>query len=239
MAARILFLPGLDGLANSMENVQEHLRERELVPFSYPTGRDLDWDSLTSLVAARLKALETGLLAGESFGGAVALKTAILHKQSVQGLCLLGTFSEEPEAFAAALGRTATRILPRGVMKPVARILANWKLAGGLKGEKRERFLSRFENLDHAELARRLKLLKGFSVSDRLIGIHAKTDVLYGTEDPIAANRRQLELWRRIPDAGLNALDGYGHVICAEVPFGVARRMDGWARRAEGAHAEA
>ena len=132
------------------------------------------------------------------------------------------------------LGGRRTRILPRGIVKPVARALAAWKLAGGLKGEQRERFLARFEDIDHSELARRLKLLKSFDVSDRLVGIHCLTDVVFGSEDSIAANHRQQELWRRMPDARLHQLDGYGHVLCAEVPVGVARRLTTWLERAHG-----
>lgn len=214
-----------------MENVGEHVRGVDLVPFSYPTGRELDWDSLAALVEAKLKSTRTGLVIGESFGGAVALKTAILRKPCVRAMCLLGAFTTEPEAFAAAVGRTATRILPRGVMKPVARLLASWKLAGGLSGQAREKFLARFENLDHHELARRLKLLKGFDVSDRLVGIKAPTDVVFGSGDAIAARRGQREVWKRMPDMRLHQLDGYGHVICVEVPVGVAARIRGWLER--------
>lgn len=234
---KVLYLPGLDGEASWVNKTQQHLPSIELVPFIYPTGRDLEWEGLTALVVSRMGVLGTGLLAGESFGGAVALKTTILHKATVKALCLISTFSHEAEPFASALGRAATRILPKGVLNPVARILAGWKLAGTLQGEEREKFLHKFEHMDHRELARRLKLLKGYDVSDRLVGITCPVEVMYGTRDAISSMRRQLELWQRMPNAQIHGMEGYGHMITQEVPNEVAKRLQGWVARVEAAGA--
>ncbi len=237
MPAPILYLPGLDGEARWVDSTQQHLPGVELVPFSYPTGRDLKWQELTDVVVARMQSLQTGLLIGESFGGAVAQKTVILHPEAVHGLCLISTFSHEPEPFASAIGRSASRLLPRVVLNPVARLLAGWKLAGTLKGEEREKFLAYFEKLDHAELARRLGLLAGFDVSDRLVGIRCPVEVIYGSRDSISASPAQLRMWQRSPDARLQQLDGYGHMITQEVPIGVALRIQAWLKRVEGVRA--
>lgn len=233
MPTPILYLPGLDGEARWVESTQQHLPGVELVPFSYPTGRDLKWDELTDVVVARMQSLQTGLLIGESFGGAVAQKTAILRPQAVRALCLISTFSHEPEPLASAIGRSASRLLPKVVLNPVARLLASWKLAGTLKGEEREKFLAYFAKLDHAELARRLGLLAGFDVSDRLVGIRCPVEIIYGSRDSISAAPAQVELWRRLPDVRVHQLDGYGHMITQEVPIGVARRIQAWLKRVE------
>jgi pimeloyl-ACP methyl ester carboxylesterase len=236
---KVLYLPGLDGEASWIDKIQEQIHGIELVPFIYPTGRDLEWDGLTALVVSRMRALQTGLLAGESFGGAVALKTVILHNAEVKGLCLVSTFSHEAEPFAAALGRAATKLLPRAVLDPVARVLAGWKLAGTLKGEEREKFLRKFERMDHKELARRLKLLKGFDVSDRLGGITCPVEVMYGKADAISSMKHQLELWKRMPNAQVHGFEGYGHMITQEIPLEVARRIEAWTQRVEAARGAA
>lgn len=235
MPAPILYLPGLDGEARWVDSTQQHLPGVELVPFSYPSGRKLRWDEVTDVVVARLKALGTGLLIGESFGGAVALKTAILQPTEVRGLCLISTFSHEPEPIASAIGRGASRLLPKAVLNPVARMLASWKLAGTLKGEEREKFLDYFEQLDHAELARRLGLLAGFDVSDRLVGIHCPVDVIYGGRDSISAAPAQLRMWQRLPNVRTHELEGFGHMITQEAPTEVAGRIKGWLQRVEDA----
>ena len=236
MFSHALYLPGLDGEARWVNSTQEHLPDLELVPLAYPLGRDLKWDELADVVVARLRALGTGLLIGESFGGAVAQKTTMLRPAAVKGLCLISAFSHEPEPIASALGRAASRVLPKAVVSPVARLLAGWKLAGTLKGKERERFLKYFENLDHTELARRLKLLSNFDVSDRLVGIKCPVEVMYGSRDAFCAAPEQLEYWRRIGDVRMHQFDGYGHMITQEVPIGVARRIREWAQRVGEAH---
>ena len=222
-------MAGLDGEAHSMDRLNGLLKHARLHQFEYPTGHALNWTEMTELAAAKLKALDTGLLVGESFGGAVALKTAILQPLSVKSLCLLGSFSAEPEPLAAGIGRTASRLLPKVALNPISRWLADWKLAGNLRGEERKKFLEFFGTLDHAELGRRLGLLKGFDVSDRLVGVHCHVEILYGSQDRIAANDTQLKLWQRLERKRLHSLDGAGHVIAREVPIGVARRIDDWA----------
>ena len=216
-----------------MHKVQPHLQRVELVPFVYPTGRKLKWDEMADMVASKLKALGTGLMAGESFGGAVAQQTALLRKDAVSSICLLGSFNHEAEPVAATIGRTASRLLPKVILNPVARLLADWKLAGNLQGEDRRKFLEFFGSLDHDELARRLELMKGFDLSDRLVGIRCHVEILYGSDDRIAADPRQLAYWERLPDKTIHCLDGAGHVLCAEVPIGVAHRIDDWAARLE------
>lgn len=229
---RVLFLPGLDGEPRSMHKLQHHLRTVELVPVAYPTGRTLTWNELADLVTAKLRTEGSVLLAGESFGGALAQQTALMHREAVRSICLIGSFNHEAEPVAASVGRAASRLLPKVVLNPVARMLANWKLAGGLQGSEREKFLEYFESLDHQELARRLELLKGFDVSDRLVGMRCHVEILYGSNDRIAADPRQLAMWQRLPDKTIHCLDGAGHVLCAEVPIGVARRIEAWAEAA-------
>jgi len=44
-------------------------------------------------------------------------------------------------------------------------------------------------------------------------------------------------MWQRSPDARLQQLDGYGHMITQEVPIGVALRIQAWLKRVEGVRA--
>lgn len=216
-----------------MHKVQPRLKRAELVAFGYPTGRTLKWDEMADLVAGKLAALGTGLIAGESFGGAVAQQTALLRKDAVTSVCLLGSFNHEAEPIASSIGRAASRLLPKVVLHPVARLLADWKLAGNLRGEERRKFLEFFDSLDHEELAQRLELLKNFDISDRLVGMNCHVEILYGSDDKIASDPRQLAMYERLPDKMFHCFDGAGHVLCSEVPIGVARCIDEWAKRAE------
>ncbi len=229
MTGSILYLPGLDGEGFCADKLSEHMSEFELQVFSYPVGVPLKWETLTRQVAKRL--LGTRLLIGESFGGAVAQQTVLRHTNALKSVFLLSTFSTEPEPFASAVGRTATRVLPKSMLRPVSKWLASWKLAGTLEGEDRRKFLERFEKLDHAELAARLKLLKGHDTRALLKELTLPVEVLYGTHDTMCADPQQLQTWQQMQDCRLHAIEGFGHLVSAEAAPEVARIIEAWARR--------
>lgn len=228
MPSDVLYLPGLDGEAFCAEKLAQHTKAR-LHVFRYPVGRDLAWPELCALVTARMQALGTGLLAGESFGGAVAQETALRHPRLVRSLLLLSTFNTEPEKFAASLGRAAVRVLPKGMTRVAARVLGSWKLAGTLRGEERTRFLDRLAALDHTEFARRLALLKGFDTRSRLPELKMPVHVVYGSRDPICAGAETLQAWQRI-GAVIHAINGFGHLVVAEAAPEVGSIVDAWAK---------
>ena len=235
MQRTALFLPGLDGEPFTAGKVSEHLHDVRLVVFAYPGGRVLDRDSLCGLIGSRLEREGARLLIGESFGGAVAQEFALRNPGDLNGLMLLSTFSREVESFAATLGRLAARWLPRGLLSAAARALADWKLAGTLRGEERRRFLDRFAALDMADLASRLELLRGFDSRARLAQLDLPVDVVYGSRDPLAASPDQLQAWKALPDCRVHPIKGFGHMVSAEASPQVAALIEKWARRACGA----
>lgn len=231
MTQPVLFLPGLDGEPFTAGKLSEHTRVARLHVFAYPEGGALDFESLTRLVVARMAGLGTRLLAGESFGGALAQETALRHTAALDRLLLLSTFNHEVEIAASKVGRGASRVLPNALMRPVARLLAGWKLAGTLQGEDRRRFVDRFSALDYHELARRLKLLAGFDTRKRLMSLQLPVEVVYGTRDPISNHPDQLQVWRNMPHCRLHAVHGFGHLVSAEAAPQVAAIVDAWSER--------
>lgn len=229
MSQPVLFLPGLDGEPFTANKLNENLKRVQLHVFAYPVGGELNFESLAHQVVSRMQQLGTRLLAGESFGGAVAQETALRHTACLDRLMLVSTFNHEAERLASRVSRGATHVLPRGVMGPVARVLADWKLAGTLKGEDRRKFLDRFAALDFVELARRLKLLAGFDTRPRLMGLKLPVQVVYGTRDAITNHPDQLQVWRNMPDCRVHAINGYGHLVSAEAAPQVAAIIEAWA----------
>ncbi len=228
---RAVFLPGLDGVGFSAETIGELTSLLTIEVFQYPLGLRLEWPTLCHSIAERMKQLSAGLLIGESFGGAVAQEVLLRHPDVVKSAFLLSTFPMEPEPFAAALGRVATRVLPRALIKPVSRRLAAWKLAGTLKGTDRAKFLARFGEVDHAEMARRLELLKGFDSRPRLMGVRIPIEFAYGTRDTMCAAPEMLRAWKNVPDCRVHALEGYGHLVSVEAAPELAKLIDAWAAR--------
>ncbi|MBX3473386.1 MAG: alpha/beta fold hydrolase [Planctomycetes bacterium] len=233
MPQPVLFLPGLDGEPFTANKLNENLRLAQLHVFAYAEGGDLSFDTLAQQVIARMQQLGTRLLAGESFGGAIAQETALRHGQQLDRLLLISTFNHEAEKLASRVSRGATRLLPRGVMRPVARALADWKLAGTLQGEDRRKFLDRFAALDFVEMARRLKLLVGFDTRRRLMDLRLPVQVVYGTRDAISNHPDQLQVWRNMPDCRVHAVQGFGHLVSAEAAPQVAAIIDAWTSPAQ------
>ncbi len=232
----VLYCPGLDGNAREMEPVLELLPKHISVePFYYPTLPKVSFEELANLIAVRLNERPKGkrLLAGCSFGGAVAQKVAILRPDCLDALFLIVTFNHEAEAFASMLGRAAIKVLPGFVLKPVTRVLARWKLAGGLDKESNERFLKSITSVDPRLLASRLELLKDFDVRPWLPQIKIPVDVVYSSDDPISAGALQLEGWKRLPNARVNGVKG-GHVAQRQAPDAVRDLLLAWIGRATG-----
>lgn len=234
----VLYCPGLDGNAREMEPVLELLPKNITVePFYYPTLPRVTFEDLAHIIALRLSERPKGkrLLAGCSFGGAVAQKVAILKPDCLDALFLLVTFNHEAEAFASMLGRAAVKILPDVVLKPVTRMLARWKLAGGLDKESNERFLKSITSVDPRLLASRLELLKDFDTRPWLPEIKVPVDVVYSTDDAISADPLQLQGWKKLPNARIHAVKG-GHVAQRQAPQAVRDLLLAWiARATEGA----
>ncbi|CAG0953022.1 hypothetical protein PLCT2_00306 [Planctomycetaceae bacterium] len=232
----VLYCPGLDGNAREIEPVVELLPPHITIePFYYPTLNRVTFEELANLISIRLAERAKGrrLLAGCSFGGAVAQKVAILKPECLDALLLVATFNHEAEAFASMLGRAAVKVLPDFVLKPVTRVLARWKLAGGLDKESNERFLNSITSVDPRLLAARLEMLKDFDTRPWLSEMRLPVDVIYSTDDPISGAALQLEGWKRLPNARVNGVKG-GHVVQRQAPEAVRDLVVSWVSRVTG-----
>jgi 3-oxoadipate enol-lactonase len=231
MRTNVLYLPGLDGEGYCARKLAPHVRAADMEVFCYPTGAKLGWDTLCTRVVTRMEELGTRLLVGESFGGAVAQQVMLRHPAALDAVMLISTFTREAERGASVLGRAATRLLPRRLLRPVAIRLADRKLAGTLEGEDRQDFLERFGALDFKELARRLALLKGFDTRKRLTEVTLPVEVIFGTRDKIAGSPDQRLAWEGLPGCVLHPFDGYGHLVVGEAADKVGAIMDAWIKR--------
>ncbi len=232
----VLYCPGLDGNARELDPVVELLPPHITIePFYYPTLRNVSFEELAHLIGIRLAERPKGrlLLAGCSFGGAVAQKVAILKPACLDALLLVATFNHEAEAFASMLGRAAVKVLPDFVLKPVTRVLARWKLAGGLDKESNERFLNSITSVDPRLLAARLEMLKDLDTRPWLNELRLPVDVIYSTDDPISGAALQLEGWKRLPNARVNGVKG-GHVVQRQAPEAVRDLVVSWVSRVTG-----
>jgi 3-oxoadipate enol-lactonase len=219
----IVLVPGLAGgwklLGPLVHVLAEHHRviSYGLRGERFPTGtagpRDLaelaqDLDLLIGTLG-----LERPAVYGVSFGGAIALELAVNQPQRIGALIVQGAEAR----FRASLGATiARRVLERFPLPSDNRFVNQFfNLLHGSKPEPGplvDFVVERCWETDQSVMARRIALLEGFDVSDRLWQIDVPTLVLAGSRDVIVPPARQRALASAIPGARFQLLEGAGHV---------------------------
>jgi pimeloyl-ACP methyl ester carboxylesterase len=157
--------------------------------------------------------LERPTVFGVSFGGAVALEFAVEHPHGVGRLVLSGVEAR----FRASLGSTiARRVLERFPLpsdNPFVNQFFNLFHGGRPESASMARFVvERCWETDQGVMARRLAMLDGFDVSDRLWRLEAPTLVMAGTRDVVVPADRQKALASSIAGARFETIEGAGHV---------------------------
>ena len=150
---------------------------------------------------------------GVSFGGAIALETAVEYPNRIGGLIVQGAESK----FRSNLGGTiAQRVLERYPLPSNSAFINQFfNLLYGYKPEPGimvDFVTDRLWETDQKVMAQRLGQLRTFDVSDRLWRIQAPTLVVGGTKDVIVPISRQRDLARNIAGSAFEAIEGAGHL---------------------------
>jgi 3-oxoadipate enol-lactonase len=183
----------------------------------YPTGTAGPHDlaelaqDLDQLIGAL--GLERPAVFGVSFGGAIALELAVHQPHRLGALIVQGAEAR----FRASLGATiARRVLERFPLPSDNRFVNQFfnLLHGGKPepGPLVDFVVERCWETDQSVMARRIALLEGFDITDRLWRIDVPTLVLAGSRDVIVPPARQRALAAAIPGARFQLLEGAGHI---------------------------
>lgn len=157
--------------------------------------------------------LEAPTVFGVSFGGAIALETAVEYPHRIGGLIVHGAESR----FRSKLGGSiARRVLERYPL-PANSAFVNqfFNLLYGRKpepGSMVDFVVDRLWETDQKVMAQRLAQLESFDVEDRLWRINVPTLVVAGSKDVIVPANRQRELARDIAGASFETIEGAGHI---------------------------
>lgn len=177
--------------------------------------------------------LEAPTVFGVSFGGAIALETAVEHPGRIGRLIVYGAESRFRSRLGGTIARRVLERFPLPADSPFVNQFFNLLYDRKPEpGSMVDFVVDRLWETDQNVMARRLAHLESFDVSDRLWRINAPTLVVAGARDAIVLANRQRDLARGVPDAQFESIEGAGHIgflthgaeVCRVVRRHCARR---------------
>jgi len=171
--------------------------------------------------------LERPTIFGVSFGGAVALEFAVDEPHRVGRLILSGVEARFRSSIASTIARRVLERFPLPGDNPFVNQFFNLFHGGKPEAGPMPRFLvERCWETDQGVMARRLAMLEGFDVTDRLWRLDAPTLVMAGTRDVVVPIARQKSLADSIAGARFESIADAGHVGFLTHSADVARSVE-------------
>ena len=171
--------------------------------------------------------LERPTIFGVSFGGAVALEFAVDEPRRVGRLILSGVEARFRSTIASTIARRVLERFPLPGDNPFVNQFFNLFHGGKPSAGPLPRFIiERCWETDQGVMARRLAMLEGFDVTDRLWRLDAPTLVLAGTRDVVVPTARQKSLAGSIAGARFESIEDAGHVGFLTHSADVARHVE-------------
>jgi pimeloyl-ACP methyl ester carboxylesterase len=157
--------------------------------------------------------LERPILAGVSFGGAIALEYAVTHPERIGGLVLWGTEARFRPTIGTTIARRVLERFPLPGNNPFLNQFFNLLHGGRPESAPLADFIvERCWRTDPCVVAHRIALLDSFDVTERLWRIDAPTLVIAGSRDVVIPPARQRALAGAIAGASYAEVEGAGHV---------------------------
>ncbi|HEY6333581.1 MAG TPA: alpha/beta hydrolase [Blastocatellia bacterium] len=231
-------VPGIDGtgelIFKQLPGLAKHFRVatfklRESGEFSY---RDLAGD-----IAAIIRDVgeERAMVAGESFGGTVALWFALLYPNMLERLVIINSFPRFRNRLKISAARRLAYLLPpRAVW--VLRAAGNsvGLYVDGVAAEERRRCRSIIKTAHVNGIRRRLELIEELDLVPRLSEIEAPTLFIAADRDLLLPSVREARLMAsRIPNATIKVAQGAGHACLLGDRVSLETILLNWAARPE------
>ena len=228
---RILFLHGIGAGAGSYDLLAPLVPDSKALDLpgfgDEPPAIPLSFPELADWCAAKIDAEAGGeaILFGHSFGGMLALETALTHPAKVRGLVLCGAtpaFGGRDPSFAEQFLAARLGPLDRGAtMTEMAEGSARMMAAPETPPERLAAFAAEMALTREDVYRDILRCLTTFDRRDDLGRVACPALVLGGTRDTAAPARTVAKMAERLPDAEHREYD-CGHLLPIEVPEAIA-----------------
>ncbi|KAB2843079.1 alpha/beta hydrolase [bacterium] len=232
----LILVPGLDGTALLFYRQVPLLSRRfHVLTFPLPDDPACTMDSLVASLRevidkiAAERGEERVLLCGESFGGALSLSFALAHPDRLRGLVILNSFPKIRKPFQLRVAPTLLRWMPWGAMPLVRRFTESRIHSPHALPEDLAEFHQRLRWVGKRGYIRRLEILRTYDITERLPEIETPALFLAGELDRLVPSVREAEFMsRRMPNASMVSLRGYGHVCMINHDFNLLDYILPW-----------
>lgn len=233
----VILVPGMNGTADLF------YRQVPLLERSYRVGtyslRD-DAESLEALAADLANIVDIvaaperqAIIVGESFGGAVALTTALRHPDRIQALIILNSFPYFAPQARLRLAIAGLKVMPWGAMSLVRHLTAFRLHSPHTHRNDVRQFIARTVHATREGYINRLTLLKRFDVRHRLGDIDCPVLFLAAENDHLVPSVEQARYMAdRVPGSAIRILEGHGHICLIAPDIDLGTILDGWLEKA-------
>lgn len=246
----VLMVPGADGIKETWRHqVPAFARGHRVIAADlrseFPPGTDFDRMARDLEELADALGIEEATVVGQSLGGPVAMRFALLHPERVRALVLSNTLARvsyehvgldrtllAPVAMASTrylptfLGRAAAKLWSRAAVwiyddSPGAENVVDYALWTGPR------------TVSPAVSGQRVDLFRGMDLRPELGGIRAPTLVVKGPRDAYTPPRWCREIAAGIPGAAYVEIPGTGHCSHVSMPGHFNRAVLRWLEAVE------
>lgn len=221
-----VYLPGMDGTGRLFENQANKLRDRfdlrclAIRIDNYSTWHDLARDTV-EIIQSELsrKNNQEVYLCGESFGGCLALKTALTAPSLITKLILVNPAYCSRQLPILGWGANITPWLPTWLHRySAAGLLPFLAKLNRVNNCDRQNLLESMKSLPPQVVSWRLSLLRDFKISkEQLSNLNISSLIIAGAEDGLLPSVEEArKLVRILPDAQMKVLPQSGHACLLE-----------------------
>jgi pimeloyl-ACP methyl ester carboxylesterase len=229
----MVLVPGMDGTGELFYR-QVPLLEKSYSVATYAlrddaTSMEVLADDLRRVIELAAPAEKRAMVIGESFGGTVALTTALLYPKHVSGLVILNSFPYFAPQFRLRLAIAGVSLMPWGAMSLMRYATSFFMHSRHTHRDELKKFLELTARTTRTGYGNRLKILKTYDVRERLREIQCPTLFLASENDHLVPSVAQARLMaERISSATVRVLSGHGHICLIAPDVDIGRILAEW-----------
>lgn len=218
----MVLVPGMDGTGELFYR-QVPLLEKSYSVATYAlrddaTSMEVLTDDLRHVIEQAAPVEKRAIVMGESFGGTIALSTALRYPKHVSGLVVLNSFPYFAPQFRLRLAIAGISVIPWGAMSLVRHATSFFMHSPHTHRDELKKFLELTARTTRAGYRNRLRILRTYDVRARLCEVQCPALFLAAEKDHLVPSVGQARLMaEQMKCASVRVLSGHGH-ICLIAP---------------------